>query len=146
MTTLLTTGFGQNTRRCDAKCYNAHGEECECICEGMNHGVGLATARDRAEFGGWGPGILVNPDLTVQEELEALVIPELEEALKKLGKTLKKVERSFEAIAEASLAVIVAMKNVDWDDATQREMKDALDDLEKQLKKERENVRRNGSR
>ena len=30
--------------RCDAKCYNAQHPECECICGGANHGVGLARA------------------------------------------------------------------------------------------------------
>ena len=30
--------------RCDAKCYNAQHPECECICGGRNHGVGLARA------------------------------------------------------------------------------------------------------
>jgi hypothetical protein len=24
--------------RCDAKCYNAWGPECHCICQGANHG------------------------------------------------------------------------------------------------------------
>lgn len=30
--------------RCDAKCYNAIGEECHCICRGANHGVGRKQA------------------------------------------------------------------------------------------------------
>jgi hypothetical protein len=30
--------------RCDANCYEAHDDRCECICGGMNHGAG----RDRA--------------------------------------------------------------------------------------------------
>jgi hypothetical protein len=30
--------------RCDAKCYNAKGPKCECICGGANHGVGLKQA------------------------------------------------------------------------------------------------------
>lgn len=30
--------------RCDAKCYNATGPECECICGGMNHGAGQQKA------------------------------------------------------------------------------------------------------
>lgn len=30
--------------RCDAKCYNAKGRECDCICGGKNHGVGLKQA------------------------------------------------------------------------------------------------------
>ena len=29
---------------CDARCYTAVGEECECICGGVNHAAGLAQA------------------------------------------------------------------------------------------------------
>lgn len=32
--------------RCDAKCYNATCEDCDCICGGMNHGAGIQTAMD----------------------------------------------------------------------------------------------------
>lgn len=32
--------------RCDAKCYNAKGLKCTCVCGGMNHGVGLNQAID----------------------------------------------------------------------------------------------------
>lgn len=32
------------TRRCDARCYNAKGPNCKCICSGMNHGKGFNTA------------------------------------------------------------------------------------------------------
>ncbi len=38
--------------RCDAKCYNAQSDHCECICAGMNHGAGydgaLANTREIA--------------------------------------------------------------------------------------------------
>jgi hypothetical protein len=30
--------------RCDAKCYNAWGPECHCICRGGNHGAGKQEA------------------------------------------------------------------------------------------------------
>ena len=30
--------------RCNAKCYNAKTTDCDCICGGMNHGVGLYQA------------------------------------------------------------------------------------------------------
>lgn len=33
------------TGRCDARCYEATGPVCDCICGGMNHGAG----RERAE-------------------------------------------------------------------------------------------------
>ena len=34
--------------RCDAKCYNATSmaSECDCICNGMNHGAGINKALD----------------------------------------------------------------------------------------------------
>lgn len=32
--------------RCDARCYNAKHENCNCICGGANHGKGLAKAID----------------------------------------------------------------------------------------------------
>jgi hypothetical protein len=39
--------------RCDAKCYNAWGPECHCICQGANHGVGrqeaIGNTRELAE-------------------------------------------------------------------------------------------------
>lgn len=41
--------------RCDAKCYNAEGPECDCICGGVNHGAGLKQAVDntRELADGW---------------------------------------------------------------------------------------------
>ena len=44
MTTLLTKTGTWTIRRCDARCHDAKREECECICGGMNHGVGYAKA------------------------------------------------------------------------------------------------------
>jgi hypothetical protein len=39
--------------RCDAKCYNAWGPECHCICRGANHGAGkqeaIANTRELVE-------------------------------------------------------------------------------------------------
>jgi hypothetical protein len=29
---------------CDALCYDAKGKICECLCSGLNHGVGYAQA------------------------------------------------------------------------------------------------------
>ena len=31
---------GTITGRCDARCHNAKGPICKCICGGINHGVG----------------------------------------------------------------------------------------------------------
>jgi hypothetical protein len=45
VTTLLTVGNDSGVvGRCDAKCYNAKHPHCNCVCGGVNHGVGLATA------------------------------------------------------------------------------------------------------
>lgn len=46
MTTLLSVGNSEGTRRCDARCYNAQHAGCDCICRGKNHGVGLARAQE----------------------------------------------------------------------------------------------------
>ena len=32
--------------KCDSNCYNAISPECDCICRGMNHGVGLKKAQE----------------------------------------------------------------------------------------------------
>ena len=43
--TLIETGNGDGTTgRCDARCYDATGPECNCCCDGMNHGVGRNNA------------------------------------------------------------------------------------------------------
>jgi len=33
-------------RRCNAKCYDAKGRDCNCYCNGVNHGVGAQQARE----------------------------------------------------------------------------------------------------
>ncbi|WP_242890889.1 hypothetical protein [Actinomadura litoris] len=58
MATLIAVYLGRTTvNRCDLKCYGAHTEvaACECICGGMNHGVGLARAEanTRASSNDW---------------------------------------------------------------------------------------------
>ena len=35
---------GVITGRCDARCYNAKGKKCKCVCGGFNHGMGLNSA------------------------------------------------------------------------------------------------------
>ena len=35
-------------RRCNAKCYNARGPDCNCLCNGVNHGVGEQQARENS--------------------------------------------------------------------------------------------------
>lgn len=42
--TIMTVGSGLGTRRCTARCYNAHGSKCTCCGGGANHGKGLKGA------------------------------------------------------------------------------------------------------
>lgn len=45
MTTLIAVYNSEGlVGRCDARCYNATGPECDCICGGKNHGAGLKKA------------------------------------------------------------------------------------------------------
>ena len=44
MTVLLSKKGTWTTRYCNAKCHDAEGEKCECICGGLNHGVGYEQA------------------------------------------------------------------------------------------------------
>jgi hypothetical protein len=47
MTALIALYGGDGcVGRCDAKCYNAWGPECHCICQGANHGAGKQEAVD----------------------------------------------------------------------------------------------------
>ena len=47
MTTLIAVYNSEGCQgRCDAKCYEAHEGECDCICGGRNHGVGQEQALD----------------------------------------------------------------------------------------------------
>lgn len=45
MTTLIFVGNSDGERRCDAKCYDAQGGKCDCVCGGRNHGAGLSQAQ-----------------------------------------------------------------------------------------------------
>lgn len=40
---LLDAHFN-SVRRCDARCYDAKGDHCDCVCRGRNHGVALEAA------------------------------------------------------------------------------------------------------
>ena len=52
MTTVLAV---YNSRgcvgRCDANCHDAKGDQCTCICGGLNHGFGLARAQENVVKG-----------------------------------------------------------------------------------------------
>jgi len=36
--------------RCDARCHDAKGFDCNCICGGANHGVGEKIAREDSRY------------------------------------------------------------------------------------------------
>ena len=44
MTLIRVTHSDGTSRRCDSRCYNATNKRCECVCGGMNHGVGTEKA------------------------------------------------------------------------------------------------------
>lgn len=47
MVTLISyQSSGGDQGRCDAKCYAAEWDDCDCICGGRNHGAGLEQATD----------------------------------------------------------------------------------------------------
>jgi hypothetical protein len=47
MTALIAVYTGDGcVGRCDAKCYNAWGPECHCVCQRGNHGAGKQEAVD----------------------------------------------------------------------------------------------------
>lgn len=43
MTAITYGNSSGETRRCDAKCHNATGPECDCICAGVLHGAKEGT-------------------------------------------------------------------------------------------------------
>lgn len=50
MATLLKVETANGCRRlCSSKCYNAHGDKCTCICNGMNHGAGASLAAQNTQ-------------------------------------------------------------------------------------------------
>lgn len=46
MTTIMSIGNSEGTRRCDARCHDATSQECDCICGGRYHGKGTDRALD----------------------------------------------------------------------------------------------------
>ncbi|MBA7628826.1 hypothetical protein ES703_36322 [subsurface metagenome] len=49
MTLITTSGSEGTTGRCDARCYNAKGPDCDCCCGGLNHGKGLQKAIENTQ-------------------------------------------------------------------------------------------------
>jgi hypothetical protein len=46
MTLISYQSSGGDKGRCDARCYNAKHDPCNCICRGANHGKGLTVAAE----------------------------------------------------------------------------------------------------
>ena len=44
MPSLIRVCNSDGCRGCDAKCYNAKGGICDCVCGGANHGIGRKAA------------------------------------------------------------------------------------------------------
>ena len=72
MTTVLTVGGSDGTRRCDATCHNAKGPNCDCVCGGRYHGKGqaaLTAVEADVEAGVFGPDVRsVAAELELQEK------------------------------------------------------------------------------
>ena len=49
-TILAVYNFIGTVRRCDARCYDAEGPDCRCICGGANHGAGERIAREDSKY------------------------------------------------------------------------------------------------
>ena len=47
--TLITQGDSDGERRCDARCYNAKSESCDCVWGGRNHGAGAVQAMENTK-------------------------------------------------------------------------------------------------
>ncbi len=64
--------------RCDAKCYEAHEEECDCIFNGRNHGAGkeqaVTNTRELAES--WLKQARVNGQDITRAELAVATVHE----------------------------------------------------------------------
>jgi len=44
---LVSVRLGSNiVGRCDAKCYDAKHDHCQCVCGGVNHGKGIEKAQE----------------------------------------------------------------------------------------------------
>lgn len=48
MTTIITQGDSDGTRRCDATCHKAKHPKCSCICGGRYHGKGSSEVAQEA--------------------------------------------------------------------------------------------------
>ena len=49
MVVLISKTTSGRRRTCSARCHNAKGLVCQCLCEGINHGVGLRQATENTQ-------------------------------------------------------------------------------------------------
>ena len=84
----MTVLMQQGKRRCDATCYNAKYDTCDCICHGRNHKKGAehALARDHDQL------LVLYLDQSGVEQVlcvcNAEELPYYEKLLKSLGKRI----------------------------------------------------------
>lgn len=61
MTTIMTVGNSEGSRRCDATCHDATEKKCVCICGGRYHGKGsekvTGMLQEDLEEGVWGESL-----------------------------------------------------------------------------------------
>jgi len=63
MTTLMSWGNTNGTKgRCDARCHNARGKDCRCMCAGRYHGKGSGTQAIRDAQEGFLEELLAKPE------------------------------------------------------------------------------------
>lgn len=77
MTTLIYVGNSEGcVGRCDAKCYDAHYPDCDCICGGKNHSKGLKQALENTSE-------MIGPNGELRKRMKAMggdhlsILPEL---------------------------------------------------------------------
>lgn len=79
MTTLIAVYRSDGTciGRCDAKCYDAKHDSCQCVCGGRNHGAGVNKAVENTEelFQEWIDDYTANAPDDIRDQLEFDVLP-----------------------------------------------------------------------
>lgn len=69
VTTIMTVGNSEGSRRCNARCHTATSPECDCVCGGRYHGRGSSAAAQEQLTRDW-----LGDELT--DAFKAAVTPE----------------------------------------------------------------------
>jgi hypothetical protein len=104
MTALIAVWTGDGCAgRCDAKCYNAWGPECHCICQGANHGAGKQEAIDNTrELGeSWLEHVRADGQVVAYAEV---LIDTLHEPLLECGRPAAGIQEGNRYAAREALA------------------------------------------